>query len=406
MNFSVVIILIGVLLLAGVLANKVAAKFGLPALVLFLVVGMLAGSEGLGGIYFNNPELTGAVGDSALILILFAGGLDTEWRRVRPVLGIGLTLSTLGVALTALLVGTFAWFMLGTFSNFDLGTTGLSWTEGLLLGTIVSSTDAAAVFSILRSSGLKLQGELQPLLEFESGSNDPMAVLLTTNVVQILTTDHFSMAALMGALVQQLLIGGLVGYGAGRAMVWVVNHIRLRVPSLYPITTFALLLITYGLTDRLGGNGFLAVYIAGMVLGNMSIVQRELILSFHDGLNWLMSIAMFLVLGLLVFPSQLPSIAGVGLAIALFLMFVARPISVFICLTPFAMPWAEKSFLAWVGLRGAVPIVLATVPLTAGIDGGQQIFNVVFFTVLVSVLVQGLSLAWAAKRLGLTETGA
>lgn len=403
MSFSLAIILMGVLLLAGVLASKVAAKFGLPALLLFLVVGMLAGSEGPGGLYFDNPELTRTIGDGSLIMILFAGGLDTEWRRVRPVLGIGLTLSTLGVALTALLLGTFAWFMLGTFANFDLGTTGLSWVEGLLLGTIVSSTDAAAVFSILRSSHLSLRGELQPLLEFESGSNDPMAVLLTTNVVQVLTTDNFSVGGFLGSLVLQLVVGGLVGYGAGRAMVWVVNHIRLNVPALYPITTLALLLITFGLTDRLGGNGFLAVYVAGIVLGNLPLTQREVILSFHDGLGWLMSIVMFLVLGLLVFPSQLLSIAGVGLAIALFLMVVARPVSVFLCLVPVAMPLAEKGFLAWVGLRGAVPIVLATVPLTAGISGGQQIFNVVFFTVLVSVLVQGLSLAGVAKRLGLAE---
>ncbi len=405
MSFSLAITLGGVLLLAGVLASKVAAKFGLPALLLFLVVGMLAGSEGPGGLYFDNPELTRAIGDGSLIMILFAGGLDTEWRQVRPVLGIGLTLSTLGVALTALLLGTFAWFMLGTFANFDLGTTGLSWVEGLLLGTIVSSTDAAAVFSILRSSHLSLRGELQPLLEFESGSNDPMAVLLTTNVVQVLTTDNFSVGGFLGSLVLQLVVGGLVGYGAGRAMVWVVNHIRLNVPALYPITTLALLLITFGLTDRLGGNGFLAVYVAGIVLGNLPITQREVILSFHDGLGWLMSIVMFLVLGLLVFPSQLLGIAGVGLAIALFLMVVARPVSVFLCLAPVSMPLAEKGFLAWVGLRGAVPIVLATVPLTAGISGGQQIFNVVFFTVLVSVLVQGLSLAGVAKRLGLVETG-
>lgn len=403
MSFSLAITLGGVLLLAGVLASKVAAKFGLPALLLFLVVGMLAGSEGPGGLYFDNPELTRAIGDGSLIMILFAGGLDTEWRRVRPVLGIGLTLSTLGVALTALLLGTFAWFMLGTFANFDLGTTGLSWVEGLLLGTIVSSTDAAAVFSILRSSHLSLRGELQPLLEFESGSNDPMAVLLTTNVVQVLTTDNFSVGGFLGSLVLQLVVGGLVGYGAGRAMVWVVNHIRLNVPGLYPITTLALLLITFGLTDRLGGNGFLAVYVAGIVLGNLPLTQREVILSFHDGLGWLMSIVMFLVLGLLVFPSQLLGIAGVGLAIALFLMVVARPVSVFLCLALVSMPLAEKGFLAWVGLRGAVPIVLATVPLTAGITGGQQIFNVVFFTVLVSVLVQGLSLAGVAKQLGLTE---
>lgn len=335
------------------------------------------------------------------MIILFAGGLDAAWQHIRPVLRVGLTLATVGVSLTMVLLGTFAWLMLGTFSTFNVGPTGITWVEGLLIGAIVSSTDAAAVFSILKSSNLTLKGQLQPLLELESGSNDPMAVLLTSSIVQILTTAHFSLFGLVGLLIQQLSVGSMMGYGAGRVMVWVVKRLHLTVPGLYPISILALLLFSFGLTNVLGGNGFLAVYIAGIVLGNAHIPYREPIISFHDGLSWLMSIAMFLLLGLLVFPSQLPEIAAVGFAIALFLMFVARPISVFLCLLPTQMPLREKTFVAWVGLRGAVPIILATLPLTAGMAGANQIFNVVFFTVLVSVLLQGLSLPKVARWLNL-----
>ncbi len=404
MASEIAFIVAGILLFAGVLASKVAARFGIPALFLFLVLGMVAGSDGLGIIDFDNPTLTRSIGDFALVIILFAGGLDANWKQIRPVLGIGLTLATVGVALTMLILGTFAWFVLGTFSSFNIGPVGITWGEGLLIGAILSSTDAAAVFSILKSSGLALKGQLQPLLELESGSNDPMAVLLTGSIVEIFTTANFSPLGLAGTLLLQLTIGSLLGYGFGQAMVWMVRRLQLAVPGLYPITTLAILLFSFGMTSQLGGNGFLAVYIMGIVLGNSTIPYQELILSFHDGLSWLMSISIFLMLGLLVFPSRLPEVAVVGLAIAFFLMFVARPISVFLCLLPTRLSLREKCFLSWVGLRGAVPIILATLPLTAGIAGADQIFNLIFFTVLVSVLVQGLSLPGAARWLNLAVT--
>jgi cell volume regulation protein A len=401
MATEITFIVAGILLFSGVLASKVAARFGIPALFLFLVLGMVAGSDGLGIVDFDNPTLTRNIGDFALVIILFAGGVDANWKQIRPVLGIGLTLATVGVALTMLILGTFAWFVLDTFSTFNIGPSGITWGEGLLIGAILSSTDAAAVFSILKSSGLTLQGQLQPLLELESGSNDPMAVLLTGSIVQVFTTANFSPLGLAETLLLQLTIGSLLGYGFGQAIVWMVRRLQLAVPGLYPIATLAILLFSFGITSQLGGNGFLAVYIMGIILGNAPIPYRELIVSFHDGLSWLMSISIFLMLGLLVFPSQLPEVTAVGLAIALFLMVVARPISVFLCLLPTRMTLKEKGFLSWVGLRGAVPIILATLPLTAGIAGADQIFNVIFFTVLVSVLVQGLSLPRVARWLNL-----
>ncbi|PSB05281.1 potassium/proton antiporter [Merismopedia glauca] len=394
-------IITGVLLLASIFASKAAIKFGVPALLFFLTIGMVAGSEGIGGIYFDDPTLTQLIGNVALTLILFAGGLDTQWRQISPVLYQGLILSTVGVIITTLMVGFFAWLMLGSFSSFNVGLQGISWQQGLLLGAIVSSTDAAAVFSILRASNLNLKGNLQPLLELESGSNDPMAVLLTAELVQILTTANTSLITLGLSLIQQLLVGIILGYGAGRGMVWVLNNLRLSTQGLYPVATLALMLLTSGVTTALGGNGFLAVYIAGVVMGNLPFACRDTIISFHDGLSWLMQITMFLVLGLLVFPSQLLPIAWVGLAVALFLIFVARPASVFLCLLPFHVNLREQVFISWGGLRGAVPIVLATFPLAAGIADAAQLFNVVFFVVLISVLAQGLSLARVARWLGL-----
>ncbi len=396
-------VVIGVLLLVSIYASKVSSKFGIPTLVLFLIIGMLAGSEGIGGIDFDNPALAKAIGDIALTLILFAGGLDTQWKQIRPVLGIGLMLSTVGVGLTMVLLGTFTWFMLGDFSSFNIGAEGLTWPEGLLLGAIVSSTDAAAVFSIFRSSNLNLQGDLQPLLELESGSNDPMAVLLTTSLLGVLTGTNTSFLAIGINLVQQLLLGSLLGYGAGRGMAWLINRIRFDAEGLYPLATLAQVFLTFGVTTFSGGNGFLAVYIAGVVLRSCRFANQEQVISFHDSLSWLMQIAMFLTLGLLVFPSQLLPIAGVALITALFLIFIARPISVMTCLSLTTMSLKEKLFISWVGLRGSVPIILATFPLVAGIEGAEQIFNIVFFIVLVSVLTQGFSLVFIARWLQLAE---
>ncbi|MDJ0718219.1 MAG: potassium/proton antiporter [Prochloraceae cyanobacterium] len=403
MPLEYISIVAGFLLLASAIATKLSSKFGVPGLLLFLLIGMLAGSEGLGGIYFEDYSLAKTVGDVALIFILFSGGIDTKWDNIRPVLGQGLILSTVGVALTMFFLGSFAWFILGSFSSFNVGFDGIDWVEGLLLGAIVSSTDAAAVFSIFKSSNLSLKGNLQPLLELESGSNDPMAVLLTTTLVGMLKTANSSFVELGITLICQIGVGILVGYGAGRLIIWRMNHWALDTKGLYPVISLAQLLLTYGVATVFKGNGFLAVYLTGIVLGNHKFPYKETIVDFHEGISWLMQITMFLVLGLLVFPSQLPTIAPVAVIIALFLMFVARPLSVLVglALTKYNPP--EKLFISWVGLRGAVPIILAIAPITAGLTDAQTIFNLVFFIVLISVSIQGFTLVSTARWLKLAK---
>jgi cell volume regulation protein A len=379
------------LLLICVLASKVSDRFGIPALLLFLALGMLAGSDGIGGIYFDDPALAQFIGVVALVLILFSGGIDTEWDQVRPVLKEGLLLSSFGVFITALVVGLLASALLS-----------LSLLEGLLLGAIVSSTDAAAVFSVLRSKGISLQGKLKPLLELESGSNDPMAIFLTIGLIQLITQPALSPVSLIGLFFRQMLIGAAVGYGMGRVMRFLVNRVKLGHEGLYPVLTLSLVFLTFGLTDALGGSGFLAVYLAGIVLSDQPFVHQRSLIRFHDGLSWIMQIAMFLTLGLLVFPTRLVPIMGISLLIALGLMFIARPVSVFISLLPSKLHWREKSLISWVGLRGAAPIILATFPLLAGLGKAPLIFNVVFFVVLMSVLLQGTSIPLAAKWLGVS----
>lgn len=381
---------LAVILLVSVLASKVSDRFGVPALVLFLALGMLAGSDGPGGIYFDDAAVAQFLGAAALALILFAGGLDTGWRDVRPVLGYGLTLATLGVLLTAAAFGVFAHFFLG-----------LSLLEGLLLGSIVSSTDAAAVFSVLRSRNVSLKGQLKPLLELESGSNDPMAALLTVGFVQVLTQPDLSPAGLLLLFGLQMPLGAAVGLAAGKGIVLLVNRLNLGYEGLYPVLTLALVLLTYSLTNLIGGNGFLAVYLAGILVGNHDFLHKRSLLRFHDGMAWLMQIAMFLTLGLLVFPSRLVPVIGPGLLAAAWLMLVARPLSVFACLLPTRLSLREKVFVSWVGLRGAVPIVLATFPLLAKASHADFMFNMVFFVVLASVLVQGTSIPLVARWLGL-----
>lgn len=383
-------LLVGVALFLclGILASKFAARSGIPALLLFLLIGMLAGSDGPGGIYFDSPWLAQAVGVTALVLILYSGGLDTRWTDIRPVLWHGLALSTIGVSLTALAVGLFVSHWLG-----------FSLPEGILLGAIISSTDAAAVLTLLRGRGVYLKARLKPLLELESGSNDPMAVFLTIGMIQLLQNPDMALNDLALFFVQQMALGAALGYVMGRGTVQVINRLRLEYDGLYPVLTLALVFLTYGLTASLGGNGFLAVYLAGLVMGNADFIHRRSLLRFHDGIAWLMQIVMFLTLGLQVFPSELPSIAGTGLLVAAFLMFIARPASVLAALLPARMSWREKLFVAWVGLRGAAPIVLATFPLLAGVGSADLIFNLVFFIVLTSVLLQGMSIVPAARLL-------
>ncbi|CCQ56024.1 potassium/proton antiporter [Crocosphaera watsonii] len=401
LSFEYILIVAGLLLLISVFASKVANKFGVPALLLFLFIGMLAGSEGIGGLSFENYNLAKTIGDLALIFILFTGGLETEWKSIRPVLVQGLIMSTFGVALTMLFLGTFAWFMLGSFSSVMLGSDGINWVDGLLLGAIISSTDAAAVFSILKSSNLKLKGNLQPLLELESGSNDPMAVLLTTTLVNIVKTGDVSFLNLGITLIAQLAIGIIGGYGFGRLMTWIINNIKVNAQGLYPVISLGQVLLTYSVITLLQGNGFLGVYIAGVVLGNSNFTYKSTILDFHDAISWLMQIGMFLLLGLLVFPSQLITVAPIAIIIALFLMFIARPLSVIIGLAISPYNNSEKLFISWVGLRGAVPIILAISPIAVGIPDAKTLFNVVFFIVLISVSIQGFSLGPTARWLKL-----
>jgi potassium/hydrogen antiporter len=376
------------LLAASVLASKAASRFGVPALLLFLAIGMVAGSEGVGGITFVDAGLTQSIGIIALAFILFSGGLDTKWSDVRPVLGAGISLATIAILVSAFAVGLAAHLLLG----FPL-------IGGVLLGAIVSSTDAAAVFSVLRSRGVNLTGEVRPLIELESGSNDPMAVFLTIALIERFVNPGAPLAGFAVSFVLQMTVGAIVGILAGKIAVWLLNAIRLEYDGLYPVLTLAIVLATYAAATGLRGNGFLAVYIAGIVAGNQRFIHRRSVMRFHDGIAWLMQIAMFLALGLLVFPSELASVAGLGLTIALVATFVARPLSVFIALAFSRFDWREKLFISWAGLRGAVPIILATFAMTAQLRGSITVFNIVFFSVIISVLIQGATIPLAARLL-------
>lgn len=404
MDINILILVGGSLLLISTLSSKLSDKAGVPVLLLFLSIGMLAGSEGIGGLAFDSPEQAQSIGTVALLIILFSGGLDTRWTSVKPVLLPGLVLSTLGVILTMIILGVFAKFVLGSFTSFYLGTDGLSWTEAFLIAAIVSSTDAAAVFSVYRTSPVQPKKKLRSLLEFESGSNDPMAVLLTVTLLGVIANGEVVSIELVVTLVVQLLVGGLAGGLIGWAGVTVLNRLQLSTAGLYPMVVLGLGLVVFGTAEWFDGNGFLAVYLAGVVIGNRIDKGCAEIMNFHEGLSWLMQIGIFVMLGLLVFPSQLLEVAGVSIVLALFLMLVGRPLAVAICYLPFRPKKQELLYVSWVGMRGSVPIVLATFPATYGLYGASQIFHLIFFFVLVSVLVQGLTLVPAARYFKVTET--
>jgi len=395
MNLSIENILLGtsILLLISILISKSLGRFGIPALILFLAVGMLAGSEGIGQIHFNDPQAAQSMGTVALTIILFSGGLDTRWDTTKPILWRGVSLSTLGVFITAMLLGLFIYLILD-FTLF----------EALLLGSIVSSTDAAAVFSILRSKNIGLKHNLRPTLELESGSNDPMAYFLTVSFTfLIMNQETSSLWDLVPMFFLQMSIGSVMGVVMGRLMAWVINRIKLEQEGLYPALSLGMLIFTYAFTTVISGNGFLAVYFAGVILGNKNFLHRGSLTKFYDGLAWLMQIMMFLTLGLLVFPTHMIPVLGVGLLISLFLIFVARPVSVFISLLFARSTLPDKLYISWVGLRGAVPIVFATYPMLAGVEKSGMIFNIVFFIVLTSVLLQGTTLTIVARWLGLSK---
>lgn len=350
------------------MAGKTSYRFGVPTLLFFLISSMLAGSGGIGGMHFDNPAVAQFVGIVSLNFILFSGGLDTHWQSIKPILREGIALSTLSVLLTAISLGLFVWKV-----------TGLTLYESLLLGSIVSSTDTAAVFSILRSKSLALKGHLRSTLELESGSNDPMAYVLTIAFLSLVVHPDKNFLSIIHEFIQQMTLGLVCSLVFGLFSKWVINQIRLDFEGLYSVLVIALMFTTFSATDFLGGNGFLAVYLCAMYLGNQEIIHKRTILSFYDGMAWLMQIVLFLTLGLLVFPSQIVPYVGIGLVISLFLILVARPLGVLLSLSFFRMAFRKRMFIAWVGLRGAVPIVFATYPLLAGIDKANMLFNIVFF---------------------------
>lgn len=390
---EVVLLIVAVLVLLSVIASKASALLGVPAFVLFIGIGIGVSELPLGIGPLNNPWLAQLLGVLALVLILFSGGLDTRWDDIRPVVWSGLSLSTLGVAATAALVGLFAHAAL----DFTLA-------EGLLLGAIVASTDAAAVFAAMRSGSINLKGRLEPLLEMESGSNDPMAVFLTMTMISLVQGQSNAEAgSLVLFFIQQMGLGAAAGWLMGRVMVWAVNQARLSYEGLYPVLTVALMLLTYGLTTVLGGNGFLAVYLAGLLMGQAEFIHRRSLKRFHDGLAWLAQVIMFLTLGLLVRLAELLTVADIALLVAAFLIVVARPLSVMLALLFSRFNLRERLLIAWVGLRGAAPIILATFPLVEGWARAGLFFHLVFFVTLSSVMIQGPLIVPIAHRLGLLE---
>lgn len=385
------ILLLGsLLLLLTIVASKTSSRLGIPALIVFLGIGMLAGSDGPGGIYFDDPKLAQFIGIISLCFILFSGGFETKWESIKPVFWRGIALSTIGVFVTALTVGALLHVIVG-----------LEFIYALLLGSIISSTDAAAVFSILRTKDMGLDHQTRSTLEFESGSNDPMAYILMLACINIITAGELNMGEQIFFLIKQMAIGGIFGYALGKAGVIVINKINLTYEGLYSVLLTAMLLFVFSVTDLLGGNGFLAVYLFGVILANSSLIHKKSLVKFFDGVAWMMQSVMFLTLGLLVYPSELLPVLGTGFLVAAILIFVARPAGVMLSLLLTRLKFREKVFLSWVGLRGAVPIVFATYPFIYEVENADLIFNVVFFISVASVVVQGTTLPFVAGKLKL-----
>ena len=393
------ILLIGsILLFVSIVVGKTGYRFGVPALLLFLLVGMLFGSDGL-GLQFHNAKIAQFIGMVALSVILFSGGMDTKFKEIRPILSPGIVLSTVGVFLTALFTGLFIWYL-----------SGMSWTNihfplitSLLLASTMSSTDSASVFAILRSQKMNLKHNLRPMLELESGSNDPMAYMLTIVLIQFIQSDGMGTGNIIGSFIIQFLVGAAAGYILGKLAILILNKINIDNQSLYPILLLSFVFFTFAITDLLRGNGYLAVYIAGMMVGNHKITFRKEIATFMDGLTWLFQIIMFLMLGLLVNPHEMIEVAVVALLIGVFMIVIGRPLRVFLCLLPFRkITLKSRLFVSWVGLRGAVPIIFATYPVVANVEGSNMIFNIVFFITIVSLIVQGTSVSFVARLLHLS----
>ena len=384
------ILVAGLLLAAGLIAAKAADRVRVPGLLLFLALGMVIGSEGLGGVEFNDPELARTLGTIGLVLILFEGGLAAGWGEIKPVLGTAISLATVGTVLTAVITGLIAVWL------FDLST-----LEGLLIGSAVAATDSAAIFAVLRGSHLRRS--LARTLEGESGMNDPVALLLVTGFIDWIQEPGYGVADMAGSLALKLSVGLAVGAAIGFGARWCFRNLDLPTPGLYPVASIATAALAYGVPELVHGSGFLSVYIAALILGTGPVPARQTTIAFHQGLSWVAQISLFALLGLLVFPSGLADVAGDGLLLSAALIFVARPLAAFVAsaFSPFNV--RERAMLGWAGLRGAIPIWLATFPVVAGVGESEVIFNTIFFVVVTSTLVQGTTFEPLAKRLGVVS---
>ncbi|WPU63620.1 potassium/proton antiporter [Peredibacter starrii] len=383
----------GVLLLISVFASKTSTRYGIPILLIFILVGMLSGVEGPGGIHFDRPVLTHILGTISLMFILFSGGLSTQLQTVSPVWKEGTLLAFFGVIISTLVMACIIHFALGW-----------DWVSSALLSATCSSTDASAVFGILKTQKLQLRSRIQSLLELESGSNDPTAVFLTLSLIQIiLRPENFTWNEVLMNFFIQMSLGGLAGWFLGKGMVHLINWLDLEFEGLYPVLTIAGVICIYSLTEFCGGNGFLSVYIAGLAMSDEKYFNKKTLTVFHDGLAWLMQVIMFLMLGLLVIPSAIGPIMGTGVFLSLCLLFVARPLSVYFCLVRFKYSLNEMMFVSWGGLRGAIPIILATYLLVNKVPGSKTMFNLIFFIVILLMLIQGTSLGHLAKWLKVQE---
>lgn len=383
----------GVLLLISVFASKTSTRYGIPVLLIFIIVGMMSGAEGPGGIHFDNPGLTHILGTISLIFILFSGGLSTHVHTVQPIWKEGITLAVAGVLIST--------FVMSVIIHYCLG---WSWIASALMSATFSSTDASAVFGILKTQKLQLKPNTQALIELESGSNDPMAVFLTLTLIQLAHhPGQISGGEMLMNFFIQMSLGGLAGWFMGKGLAHLINWLDLEFEGLYPVLTIAGVICIYSLTEFCGGNGFLSVYLAGLSLAGEKYFSKKTLTVFHDGLAWLMQVAMFLTLGLLVNPSEVTPTMGEGIVLAVLLLLVARPISVFLCLFKFKYSLREMLFVSWGGLRGAVPVILATYLLVNNVPGSKTMFNLVFFIVVFSMLVQGTTLKFMSKFLGMQE---
>lgn len=397
---ELILLIISILFFISIIADKAGYKFGVPTLLLFLAVGMIFGSDGF-GIQFANIQATQVIGTIALGIILFSGGLDTKINEIRPIMWQGVMLATVGVLLTTLITGFLIWWIFGVTEHLVT----VSLTTSLLIAAIMSSTDSASVFSIFGSKNLNLKNNLRPILELESGSNDPMAYVIVITLIDILKSgSEPNLMMIFWNVFVQLAIGAALGYALGKFAVYVINRLDIYNQSLYPILVFTLCIFVLSVTYFLKGNGFLAVYIAGLVMGNSKFVHKRSSLKFLDGLAWISQLLMFLTLGLLVNPKELLTVIVPGLIISILIIFVARPLSVFVSMLPFRrMSIRDKTYISWVGLRGAVPIIFALFPLADNVPNSELIFNLVFFCTLLSLILQGTTLTHLAQWLHLAD---